>query len=80
MDEIKVKSPGDTFVWKDIPFVVINVPAGANPCAKCDIWVGGFCIADENLPPCKRMRIAFKNIDEKKYKKLIKKKDENKAS
>lgn len=65
------KQPGDTFEWKDVPFVVINKPVGQVACNHCDLWTGGFCIADDNTPPCLNRGIAFKSLDNKKYNKLI---------
>ena len=64
------KQPGDIFEWKDVQFVVINKPVGRVACNYCDLWVGGYCIADENTPPCLNRGIAFKTLDNKKLKKL----------
>lgn len=64
------KQPGDIFEWKDVPFVVINKPVGKVACNYCDLWVGEYCIADENTPPCLNRKIAFKTLDNKKLKKL----------
>jgi hypothetical protein len=72
MMEANILSPGETFSWKEIQFIVLKVPVGTSACSKCDLWQNGFCLADDSIPFCKRLGIAFKNSDNKKFKKFLK--------